>query len=196
MDTSHQSAPANTSKKPSPEEWEDIWARKFRKNLYALKKTGNSYTPVIREMVRSFPGYPGNIKPEQLSDFISAAKDRDRQRYTEALTVFFTETIPSEKHLALLRSIADRKDRDRKKISSSGSTDIWLNKIEEHCIGRNILLREREEIKHITAGFLRFYKMPPAEIPLQKIESSLLKFSAFIKCLRLKYRCKKSNRLF
>jgi site-specific recombinase XerD len=115
MNTSHTSGRTKVPSCPSQEEWELIWARKFRSSLYKRKKTGNGYTPVIREMVRTFPGFPGRITTEQLKNFISAKKECDKKRYKEALTIFFSETIPSEKHLASIRPYATIKKIDNKK---------------------------------------------------------------------------------
>lgn len=175
MITSQSPSPVDFKKKPSKEEWEIIWARKFRSSLYKQKKTGCGYTPVIREMVRLFPGYPGKIKPEQVKDFINAKSDGDKQRYWDAMTIFFTETIPSKKHLDLLCSIKNNIVKDKKTLPSPEWIDILLNKIEEYCINMDILANERDEIKSITAVFLRNNKKHPHTIPLQKIESSLLK---------------------
>ncbi len=176
MSISHTLSQTKTSSVPSQDEWEIIWARKFRSNLYNLDKTGNGYTPVIREMIRSFPGYPGYIKLDMLKGFLENKSDADKQRYREALTIFFTETVPSEKHIDLLNSIDNSIDKEKKTLSSTEWTDIWLNKLEEYCISIDIPVNEREEIKSITAIFLRDNKKHLRIVPMRKIESSLLKY--------------------
>ncbi len=91
----------------SPEEWQLIWARKFRSILYKQKKTSLGYTPLTKEMIRLYPGYPGKITPEQLTGFICSKKEPEKKKAVEALTIFFTETVASEKLLAVIELILD-----------------------------------------------------------------------------------------
>jgi site-specific recombinase XerD len=90
---------------PGPQNWELYWARKFRSSLYTQKKTGQGYTPVIKELVRKYPGPPGTINPDHLADFITSRKDGEKHRALHALTIFYTETVPSEKLLTIVRNI-------------------------------------------------------------------------------------------
>ena len=155
MNTSHPPAHTNVAHKPSQEEWEVIWARKFRKSLYKLKKTGNGYTPVIKEMVRSFPGFPGNIKPEQLSDFISTKKDRDKQKYREALTIFFTETVPSEKNIALIKSLKKHNHKNEVGISQSDRNNKYIEELITFLRARNYSERTITNYSKIAKRYLK-----------------------------------------
>lgn len=89
----------------SPEEWQQYWARKFRSSLYKQKKTGRGYTPIIKNMIARFPGYPAKITPDQLKEFIQSQKEPDKKKAVEALTIFFTETITTSKLLKVIDSI-------------------------------------------------------------------------------------------
>ena len=175
MTTSHTMT-KEPSMNTSPHEWELIWARKFRSTLYKQQKTRNGYTPVIREMIRTFPGYPGYIKPEHVKEFINTSGNGDKKRYREALLIFFSKTIPSMDHLEMLRSIDKSFDKNMKTSSNTKWSDVWLDKIDEYCINMDIPANEREQIKSVTASFLRENKKYPHLIPLQEIESSLLNY--------------------
>ena len=110
MATSHTLKKISSEKKhhdgrQSPEEWQLIWARKFRSILYKQKKTGLGYTPLIKEMIRLYPGYPGKITPEQLTGFICSKKEPEKKKLLEALTIFFTDTVASKNLLATIHSI-------------------------------------------------------------------------------------------
>ena len=191
MITSHALQKKSSGKKypekdKSPEEWELIWARKFRSSLYKLKKTGQGYTPIIKEMVRSFPGYPGNIKPEQLTEFIGAKNARDIQRYTEALTIFFNETIPSQKHLAAIQSLQGHKSvispiadkhGHKKNIfteSSRNNNAHYLRKLEEELRIRNYSIRTIENYSASVNKFLDYLNKEPGSNDIQKIKAFLI----------------------
>ena len=84
-------------------DWELIWARKFRKNLYNLKKTGCGYTPIIREMVSLNSGkHPKDIEVVKLQKFLDSAKDDNLQKTVEALEIFYEKTVQSDFHLEIL----------------------------------------------------------------------------------------------
>ncbi len=91
--------------KPTDEEWQLIWARKFRSSLYKQKRTGQGYTPVIKRLIEAFPGYPGKIKPDQLKNFILCRKKEDRKKVAEALTIFYSETSPSPRLVTAIGSL-------------------------------------------------------------------------------------------
>ena len=157
---------SSPQKKLSPEDWQLVWARKFRKSLYTLKKTGQGYTPVIREMLRLFPGYPGKIKPEQLSKFISSKKDGDRQRYTEALTLFFTETIPSEKNIAIITSLKKHEYKNEAGITQPDRNSKYIDDLITCLRARNYSERTVSNYTKIVRRFLgttQFDKYGPGD---------------------------------
>ena len=76
-------------------DWELIWARKFRKNLYNSKMTGFGYTPIIREMISLNSGiHPKDLEVVKLREFLDSAKDDNLQKTVEALEIFYKKTVP------------------------------------------------------------------------------------------------------
>jgi len=173
MDTSHTLQKKSLPKK-SPEEWRKIW---LKKSVRALWNDGDSVkdkdkaVEAIKTFLGKFSGSPYYYSPEKVEEYVI----ENRYAPLPSLQFFYEKVARSKRHLTLLHSLAERNPASEGTLSGSGRTDALLDNIEEHCIGRNIPLSEREEIGKITAGFLRFYKKHPSEIPLHKIESSLLK---------------------
>jgi len=75
-------------------DWPLIWARKFRKDLYAQNKTGYGYTGVILKFVGSIYGTPKYVSVEEVISFIESVAPPERKRYREALSLFYRVTIP------------------------------------------------------------------------------------------------------
>ena len=77
-----------------PVDWPLLWARKFRKDLYACGKTGMGYTPVIKEYIGTLNRHPKNACPEAIIAFIENAPPTEQERYRQALTLFYSSTVP------------------------------------------------------------------------------------------------------
>ena len=77
-------------------DWTLVWARKFRRNLYALKKTGQGYTPVIKEFIESLNGSPKNINPQVLVNHIKQLPASQRKHACKAFSIFYEYTVPRE----------------------------------------------------------------------------------------------------
>ncbi|MBN1294036.1 MAG: tyrosine-type recombinase/integrase [Candidatus Latescibacteria bacterium] len=77
-----------------PVDWPLIWARKFRKNLYANGKTGRGYTPVIKEFIGTLHRHPKNVFSEDIIGFIKNAPLAEQDRYRNALALFYSSTVP------------------------------------------------------------------------------------------------------
>ena len=58
-----------------PVDWPLIWARKFRRDLYANGKTGRSYTPVIREYIGSLRRPPISARTEEVALLLKIVKN-------------------------------------------------------------------------------------------------------------------------
>ena len=74
-------------------DWPEIWARKFRKTLYACGKTGRGYTPVIKKFIGTLHRPPKNVFPEEIIEFIEDAPPAEQERYRKALTLFYSSTV-------------------------------------------------------------------------------------------------------
>lgn len=79
---------------PKKPYWFLIWARKFRKDLYAQGKTGQGYTPALKLFISSLSGSPAYAPAEKITSFINRAPQPERLIYQEALELFFTFTLP------------------------------------------------------------------------------------------------------
>jgi hypothetical protein len=99
------------AKQPPPVDWPLIWARKFRNDLHALKMTGRGYTPIVRKFVGTIHQHPKHVSPETLSEFINHAPPAEREQNREALSLFFSLTVPVE----TLHSVVKNGDFNRKK---------------------------------------------------------------------------------
>ena len=77
-----------------PVDWPGIWAGKFRRDLATLGKTGYGYTPVLREFITQLHHHPKHTSTETVAAFIQKAPPGQRERYREALTIFFSTTVP------------------------------------------------------------------------------------------------------
>lgn len=84
----------STGNNDTPVDWPLIWARKFRKDLYASGKTGMGYTPVIKEFIGTFTRHPQNVPSEKIVGFIEGAPSAEQERYREALALFYSSTVP------------------------------------------------------------------------------------------------------
>lgn len=77
-----------------PIDWPLIWARKFRKDLYANGMTGKGYTPVIKEFIGTLNYHPKYVSPEKITLFIETAPLSERNLYKEAISFFYSSTVP------------------------------------------------------------------------------------------------------
>lgn len=162
----------NPQKNLPPEEWREIWLKKSIKILQHHDDTvinKDKTAKDIKEFLGSFYGSPYYYPTEKLEDHIT----RNNYDPLPAIQFFYKHVAHSDKHLDLIDSLTERKNGDKKTLSNSEWTDIWLNKIDEHCLSKNIPINEREEIKSIIARFIRNKKTHPRFIPLKTIESFL-----------------------
>jgi site-specific recombinase XerD len=89
--------PADDKKTDQQPDWPYIWSKKYRKTLYTLGKTGNGYTPVIKEFLSGINFHPKYVQPEALKAFIQQAPSEKRDCYREALSIFYTTTVPENR---------------------------------------------------------------------------------------------------
>ena len=145
---------------PSAEEWQVIWARKFRSSLYKYKKTGLGYTRVIKELIKKYPRHPGKIKPEQLSDFITSHKEPKQHTCINALVIFYTETVPSEKLLNTIHALMQSKQtplvKPQRYIPDKTISLSPTSSFHDKCIkDLNVALRARNYSKRTIENYTR-----------------------------------------
>lgn len=114
-------------RKPEATDWPYIWARKYRKDLQALQKTGHGYTPIIRKFIAVHPGPPKYTLPDTVISFINNAPDRELILFRDALEIFFTHTVPNRAITNALRSI-DPTEPNRQSADNRTATNLTRNK--------------------------------------------------------------------
>jgi integrase/recombinase XerD len=120
-----------------PVDWPLIWARKFRRDLSANGKTGRGYTPVIKEFIGILHRPPKSAHPQEIIRFINDVPPAERERYREALTIFFSTTVPVESLADIIKSCTFKEPESCLKVTdSSKQSNSVLNTV--HTIGKSI----------------------------------------------------------
>ncbi len=172
MAPSHAIEQKHVSQK-SPEEWREIWIKKsgeILKEQHIPSEQKSLFMEHINDFLTEFPGPPYYIPEEKLKNYLADKKNDP----VMGITFFFEHVASSDKHLDILHAFhPDLNEQSNKK--KTDWTEIWLNKIDEQLVSKNVPVNEREEITSAITPFLEKAKTHPRFIPVKTIESFLLK---------------------
>jgi site-specific recombinase XerD len=183
----------STGNNDTPVDWPLIWARKFRKDLYACGKTGRGYTPVIKEFIGTFNRHPQNVPSEKIVGFIEGAPSAEQERYREALSLFYSSTVPVKPlHDAVVRcALHSEATTEPESIATTDETAYKITASKQQPVppSAEIILPEeflnamkkkrnsrstRKNYSHHLKLFLQFIDKPAEEATDEDIGSYIL----------------------